>query len=53
MPMMNRPPVMALSVPPLMPKATGVRYITGDTAMPVVKPSGTTPRLADHRSAHN
>jgi hypothetical protein len=51
--MMNFPPVIALSVPPLMAKATGVRYMTGDTPMPVVKPSGTTARLAAQRCAHS
>ena len=31
MPMIKRPPVSWLTVPPLMAKARGVRYNTGDT----------------------
>ena len=46
---MKRPPVSWLSVPPLIAKATGVRYSTGETPMPVVSPSGTTRQLAAQR----
>ena len=49
MPMMNLPPVHSLRVPPLMANATGVRYMTGDTAMPVVSPAGTASRVAAQR----
>ena len=52
-PMMNLPPVRSLSVPPAMAKAMGVRYITGETEIPVPRPSGTTLRLDSHRSPHN
>jgi len=52
MPMMNLPFVHLLSVPPLSANAVGVRHMTGETAMPVVKPSGTTSRVASQRCAH-
>ena len=49
MPMTNRPPVISLTVPPVMAKDTGVLYMTGDTPIPVPTPSATASRLAIHR----
>ena len=46
---MNLPPLMSLTVPPVMANAIGVRYITGDTDMPVVTPPSTTSQLACQR----
>ena len=48
MPIMKRPPVISLKVPPLMAKAIGVRCMTGETAMPVVSPPATTSLVALH-----
>jgi hypothetical protein len=52
-PIMNFPPVSWLRVPPLIAKATGVRYMTGDTPIPVLRPSGATSRLAAQRCAQS
>ena len=51
--MINLPLVSSLIVPPLIANATGVRYMTGETAMPVYRPSETTSRLAAQRWAHS